>query len=189
MTAGLLTVGQPAPAVALRSTSGKLVTLHSLRGKKVVLYFYPKDDTPGCTKEACDFQATRAHFAREGAIVLGVSRDDIVSHQRFSKKFHLAFPLLSDPEAAVCLAYGVYQQKSMYGRTYWGIERTTFLIDEAGRIAAIFPKVKVNGHAQAVLEAIRSSPAKSAAAGAPHASRGARQAASRQRPKAHAPTR
>ncbi len=159
-----LAVGSVAPAFALHATSGETVTLSDFLGQRVVLYFYPKDDTPGCTKEACGFRDASTAFATAGAVVLGVSCDDVASHQRFTEKFHLTFPLLSDPDASVCNAYGVYKQKSMYGRTYWGIERTTFVIDVTGRIAAIFPKVSVDGHPEAVLDVLRvssiSSPAR-----------------------------
>ena len=150
-----LAVGDKAPAFSLSTATGQIVRLSDFRGRKVVLYFYPKDDTPGCTKEACSFQGALGQFARERAVVLGVSRDDGASHQRFADKFHLTFPLLSDPDASVCKAYGVYRQKSMYGRTFWGIERTTFIIDEQGRIAKIFPKVSVDDHTDAVLQALR----------------------------------
>ena len=160
-------VGHPAPPFSLKTTGDRTLALSELRGKTVVLYFYPKDDTPGCTKEACDFQAGLAQFAKAGAVLLGVSRDDVPSHQRFADKFHVAFPLLSDPDAAVCKAYGVYKQKSMYGRTYWGIERTTFVIDGRGRIAAIFPKVSVDGHAQAVLAAVKAAQPHAAAPSRP----------------------
>ena len=150
--------GQPAPPFSLTAGDGKTVTLAALRGKTVVLYFYPKDDTPGCTREACGFRDALPRFVRSRAVVLGVSRDPLPSHQRFAEKFRLTFPLLSDPDAAVCKAYGVYKQKSLYGRTYWGIERTTFLIDEEGRIARIFPSVKVDGHVDAVLQALAGAP-------------------------------
>ena len=159
MTPRALRVGDPAPAFSLQAGGGETVTLASLRGKRVVLYFYPKDDTPGCTREACGFRDARARFARANAVVLGISRDGADSHQRFAKKFSLTFPLLSDPDAAVCKAYGVYKQKSLYGRTYFGIERTTFLIGDAGRIAAVFPKVQVDGHPDEVLEALQSAAA------------------------------
>ena len=149
-----LQVGDLAPAFSLETGDGKTVTLSEFRGKTVVLYFYPKDDTPGCTREACSFRDERARFAKANAVILGVSRDSVASHQRFAQKYHLTFPLLSDPEASVCKAYGVFKQKSLYGRTYWGIERTTVLIDEQGRIAAIFPKVKVDGHSDEVLQAL-----------------------------------
>lgn len=159
-----LRVGVVAPPFALTATDGRTLSLSALRGKKVVLYFYPKDDTPGCTKEACSFRDHLSQFTRRGAVVLGVSRDGAASHQRFTQKFQLPFPLLSDPDATVCKAYGVYQQKSLYGRTYWGIERTTFLIDEQGRIAQIFPKVSVDGHTDAVLQALQASPSGRSAA-------------------------
>ena len=158
MAAGSLQVGKRAPAFALQDESGRTVRLSDFRGRRVVLYFYPKDDTPGCTKEACNFRDDLAALSRERAVVLGVSRDDIASHARFAQKFRLNFPLLSDPDAAVCKAYGVYKQKSMYGRTYWGIERTTFVIDERGHIVAVFPKVSVDGHSQAVLQALERRP-------------------------------
>ena len=150
-----LRVGHPAPPFRLQATDGTTISLSQLRGQRVILYFYPKDDTPGCTKEACSFRDTQAQFAKAHAVVLGVSGDTVASHQRFTSKFHLTFPLLSDLETTVSKAYGVYKQKSMYGRTYWGIERTTFILDEQGRIAAIFPKVSVDGHTEAVLEALR----------------------------------
>jgi len=147
-----------APEFQLLASNGKRVSLKDFAGRRVVLYFYPKDDTPGCTVEACGFRDALAPLRKAGAVVLGVSRDPPASHQRFTEKFHLTFPLLSDPEASVCKAYGVYKQKSLYGRTYWGIERTTFLIDEDGRIARVFPRVKVDGHTEEVLSAIQSLP-------------------------------
>ncbi len=158
MRATELTIGEPAPAFSLRTGTGETVRLSDFRGRRIVLYFYPKDDTPGCTKEACGFQGALARVTAAQAVVLGVSCDDEASHRRFADKFHLAFPLLSDPDAAVSKAYGVYKQKSMYGRTYWGIERTTFVIDEQGRITAICPKVKVDGHVEEVLRALQSPP-------------------------------
>ncbi len=155
-----LAMGAKAPDFSLRTGTGDTVRLSAFRGRRVVLYFYPKDDTSGCTKEACGFQAASSRVAGANAVVFGVSRDDEASHRRFAEKFHLAFPLLSDPDAGVCKAYGAYKQKSMYGRTFWGIERTTFIIDEAGRIAAIFPRVKVDGHMDEVLHALQSLPAR-----------------------------
>jgi len=152
-----LRVGAVAPPFSLTATDSSTVALSDFRGKQVVLYFYPKDDTPGCTKEACSFRDHLSRFTRRGTVVLGVSRDGVASHQRFTQKFRLPFPLLSDPDAAVCKAYGVFKQKSLYGRAYWGIERTTFLIDERGRIAKIFPKVKVDGHTDAILHALQTS--------------------------------
>ena len=156
-TAATMTVGKKAPAFTLQTAAGKTIRLSDFLGQTVVLYFYPKDDTPGCTKEACSFQEHRAQLTAQRAVVLGVSGDNVASHQRFADKFGLTFPLLSDPDAAVSTAYGVYKQKSMYGRTYWGIERTTFIIDAQGRIAAIFPRVQVNGHTQEVLDALTAS--------------------------------
>ena len=149
-----LKVGDRAPAFTLQTTGGKTVTLSDFRGRRVVLYFYPKDDTPGCTKEACGFRDALPQLTSRNTVVLGVSRDTPVSHQRFAEKFHLPFPLLSDPDAAVCKAYGVYKQKSLYGRSFLGIERATFIIDEEGRIAAVFPKVRVDGHSDEILQAL-----------------------------------
>ncbi len=147
--------GSKAPAFTLTSTAGDTVRLSEYAGRKVVLYFYPKDDTPGCTKEACSFRDNLSAVTKANAVVFGVSRDDTASHQKFTRKFGLTFPLLSDPDAAVCKAYGVYKQKSLYGRTYMGIERTTFIINEQGRISRIFPKVNVNGHTEEVLQALQ----------------------------------
>ena len=149
-----LAVGKPAPEFELLSDAGKSVRLSEFRGRKVVLYFYPKDDTPGCTKEACNFRDGRSRLKRREAVVLGVSVDSVESHRRFKKKFHLNFPLLSDAERRVVTGYGVWKQKSLYGRTFMGIERTTVLTDEAGRIAKIFPKVKVDGHLDDVLASL-----------------------------------
>ncbi|MDP3703607.1 MAG: peroxiredoxin [Candidatus Omnitrophota bacterium] len=165
-------VGQPAPAFSLKTTGGESISLSDFLGNRVVLYFYPKDDTPGCTKEACAFQEGRVRFKKRNTVVLGVSGDDIVSHERFAQKFGLTFPLLSDPGYVVCKAYGVYKQKALYGRTFLGIERTTLLIDEQGRISTIFSKVRVDGHLEEVLAALtaetpadgsRSAPARSRA--------------------------
>lgn len=147
-------VGDPAPDFALPSDDGRTIALTDLRGKKVVLYFYPKDDTSGCTKEACAFRDNLARVTSKGAVVLGVSRDDLRSHGKFREKYHLNFPLLSDEGGDVTQAYAVWTKKTNYGREYWGIERTTFLIDEAGRIARVWPKVKVEGHADEVLAAL-----------------------------------
>jgi peroxiredoxin Q/BCP len=146
-----LTVGMPAPELSLPSTLGRKVTLSEFRGKRVVLYFYPKDDTPGCTMEACAF---RDHFPRitsKDAVVLGISLDDELSHQRFAQKYNLPFPLLSDVDAAVSRQYGTYKEKNLYGRSYWGIERTTFVIDREGHVENVFRRVKVEGHAEEVM--------------------------------------
>jgi len=148
--------GQSAPDFALTASDGTTVRLSDLRGKKVVLYFYPKDDTPGCTKEACSFRDNLGVLQTMGVAVLGVSADSVASHQKFAQKYGLNFPLLADEGAQVATAYGVWKEKQQYGRRYMGIERTTFLIDENGIIRKIFPKVKVDGHVEEVIEAIRS---------------------------------
>jgi len=150
-----LAVGEKAPDFSLPDQHGKTVTLKSFKSKQVVLYFYPKDDTPGCTKEACDFRDVESQIMRAGAAIIGVSLDGQESHQKFIKKYGLPFPLLSDEDAAVSKAYGVYKQKNMYGKTYWGIERSTFIVDAEGKLKAIFHKVKVDGHADEVLTALR----------------------------------
>lgn len=150
----MLEVGQTAPEFELNDGAGNRVRLADFRGRKVVLYFYPKDATPGCTQEACDLRDRHGEIRAAGAVVLGVSPDTEQSHRKFAAKHGLPFPLLADPEHAAAEAYGVWKEKSMYGRTYMGIERSTFLIDEEGRIAAIWPKVKVSGHADAVLAAV-----------------------------------
>jgi len=154
MTASLLPViGKPAPDFSLPASTGETVTLRQFKGKKtVVLYFYPKDETPGCTKEACALRDLSAEFERQGAVILGVSTDGIESHQAFATKHRLPFALLSDEDASVSKRYGVYKQRNLYGKKYMGIERTTFVIDRTGRIAQIYPKVKVDGHADALLE-------------------------------------
>ncbi|TLZ63524.1 MAG: thioredoxin-dependent thiol peroxidase [Methanobacteriota archaeon] len=148
------TEGEPAPDFRLPADDGKTYALRDLRGKKVVLYFYPKDDTPGCTKEACSFRDNLSRVRSKGAIVLGVSKDDLESHAKFREKYSLSFPLLSDPEGKVLSAYGVWKEKNLYGKTFMGIERTTFVIDEGGRIQKVFPRVKVDGHVDEVLAAL-----------------------------------
>jgi len=150
-----LDVGAKAPDFSLPDQDGSIVTLKSLKGKQVVLYFYPKDDTSGCTKEACDFRDSLAPIKKAGAVVIGVSKDGKASHQKFIAKYGLPFALLSDEETVVCNAYGVYKEKSMYGRKYLGIERSTFVIDATGRIKALFRKVKVPGHVDEVLAALK----------------------------------
>jgi peroxiredoxin Q/BCP len=146
-----LTVGMIAPEFALPSTLGRRVTLSEFRGKRVILYFYPKDDTPGCTMEACAFRDHLPRIESKDAVVLGVSLDDELSHQRFAQKYNLPFPLLSDVDAAVSRQYGTYKEKNLYGRSYWGIERTTFVIDREGRVENVFRRVKVEGHAEEVM--------------------------------------
>ena len=150
-----LVVGDKAPEFSLPNQDGHKVSLKGLKGKQVVLYFYPKDDTSGCTKEACDFRDSLAPIKKTGTVVLGVSMDGKGSHQKFIAKYGLTFGLLSDEDASTSKAYGVYKEKSMYGRKYWGIERSTFVIDAAGRIKALFRKVKVPGHVQEVLAALK----------------------------------
>ena len=150
-----LEVGAKAPDFSLPDQDGSTVTLKSLKGKQVVLYFYPKDDTSGCTKEACDFRDSLAPIKKAGAVVLGVSKDGKASHQKFIAKYGLPFALLSDEETVVCNAYGVYKEKSMYGRKYMGIERSTFVIDATGRVKALWRKVKVPGHVDEVLAALK----------------------------------
>lgn len=149
-----LNVGDLAPNFNLLDQSGQSVSLSQFAGKKVVLYFYPKDDTPGCTKEACSFRDNIQQFGTKDAVILGVSADDSQSHQAFIQKYGLNFTLLADTDKAVSEAYGVWVEKNMYGKTYMGIERTTFLINPDGRIAEIFRQVKVDGHTEEVLEAL-----------------------------------
>ena len=146
-----LQIGQKAPAFALPNQDGKIMRLSDFKGKKVVLYFYPKDDTPGCTKESCAFRDGLDEIHDSGAVVLGISGDSVDSHKKFVKKFNLNFPLLSDEQKTVLQAYGVWKEKSLYGRKFMGIERTTFIIDEQGKLDDIFPKVKVDGHLEEVL--------------------------------------
>ena len=152
---GRLQEGDMAPDFTLPDAEGNMVRLSDLRSGKVVLYFYPKDDTPGCTLEAQDFTALGPEFAAAGAKILGISRDSPARHQRFADKYGLTVRLLSDEEGKVCEAYGVWVEKKNYGRTYMGIERSTFLIGPDGRILRIWRKVRVKGHAEAVLEAVR----------------------------------
>ena len=150
-----VTVGERAPAFSLPCTDGGTVSLDRLKGKKAVLHFYPKDDTSGCTKEARDFQALKAEFAAADTAVVGISSDGMGSHDRFRAKYGLEFPLASDESRTVLEAFGVWVEKSMYGKTYMGTERTTVLLDRDGTVARVWPKVKVPGHAREVLEAAR----------------------------------
>lgn len=147
----LIVEGEEAPNFTLKSDEGKEVSLSAYRGKKVVLYFYPKNGTPGCTNEAKAFRDAIKDFERENAVLLGISKDSVESHQKFKQKHELPFTLLSDPEGEVIALYGVWKQKSMFGRSFMGIERTTFLLDEKGVIRKIYRKVRVKGHAQACL--------------------------------------
>jgi peroxiredoxin Q/BCP len=150
----LPTIGQAAPSFTLPRDGGAQVSLSDYSGKIVVLYFYPKDDTPGCTTEAIDFTADIDAFTKAGAVVLGVSRDTVKKHEKFRDKHSLRVALLADEDGAVCEAYGVWGEKSMYGRTYMGIDRTTFLIGPDGKIARVWEKVKVKGHVAEVLAAV-----------------------------------
>ena len=149
-----LKVGGNAPEFNLPASTGEKISLKSLRGKSVVLYFYPKDDTPGCTKESCDFRDSEGRFKEAGAVILGISLDPIGSHQKFITKYSLPFPLLSDESHKISEAYGVYKEKELYGKKHWGIERSTFIIDPEGKVKAIFRKVKVEGHIEEVLDAL-----------------------------------
>ena len=147
--------GDRAPDFKLPTDGGGHISLSALKGKTVVLYFYPKDDTSGCTKEAMGFRDALPAFERAGAAVIGVSRDSAARHDKFKAKYELNFPLVSDEEGTLCTAYGVWVEKSMYGRKYMGIERATFLIDGAGRVARVWRKVKVPGHVDEVLAAVQ----------------------------------
>ncbi len=150
----LLEKGDAAPAFRTVDQDGESAALSDFRGRKVVLYFYPKDDTPGCTKEACSFRDGYAKFRKRKIEVLGVSTDDEKSHKKFAEKFDLPFRLLADPDKKIVTAYGVWGEKSMYGRKYMGTHRVTYVIDEKGKIEGVWPKVKPDGHADEILEAI-----------------------------------
>ena len=150
----MLKEGDKAPAFKLETDGGKTVSLKDFKGKTVVLYFYPKDLTSGCTVEVCDFRDTLPQFKKKKTVVLGVSRDPVTQHEKFKEKYALTFPLLADLDGKVCEAYGVWKEKSLYGRKYMGIERTTYLIGADGKIQRIFPKVKVKGHALEVLNSV-----------------------------------
>jgi peroxiredoxin Q/BCP len=150
----MLKPGDPAPAFSLPADDGSTVSLADLRGRPVVLYFYPKDDTPGCTIEACEFRDHWDAVQQAGAVVLGVSPDSVTSHRRFKEKYRLPFPLLADADHAVAKTYGAWGQKTRYGRTYEGILRTTFVIGADGRVARVFEQVKPQGHALEVLAAL-----------------------------------
>ena len=151
-----LKIGDKAPPFTLLADNNQPLSLQDLKGKKVILYFYPKDDTPGCTQEACDFRDSFPHFNQQQAVILGISKDSPARHQKFKQKYNLPFTLLSDQDAKVCEAYGVINPKSMFGKTFLGIQRSTFLIDENGVIQGIWRKVKVPQHVEAVLNEILS---------------------------------
>ena len=147
--------GKPAPNFSLASSAGREVSLVDFKNKKkIVLYFYPKDDTPGCTKESCDFRDSIKKIEKEDAVVLGVSKDDLDSHEKFIKKYKLPFILLSDESKETIKKYGIWKEKSLYGKKYMGVERTTVIIDKKGIVRRIFPKVKVDGHLEEVLKAL-----------------------------------
>ncbi len=153
----MLEVGKKAPAFTLPDSNGKKVSLKDLTGKKSVIYFYPKDMTSGCTAEACDFRDSFPDFKKLGVEVIGISADPVSSHKKFEAKYELPFTLLSDESKTVIQKYGVWKEKSMYGKKYMGIERTTFLIDENNKILKIFPKVKVKGHIDEILQFLKDS--------------------------------
>lgn len=151
-----LAIGDKAPDFTLLSDQNKPLSLKDFRGKKVILYFYPKDNTPGCTKQACDFRDSMPQFAKTDAVILGISKDSVARHNKFKQKYDLPFTLLADENADVCEAYGVINKKSLFGKTFLGIQRSTFLIDEKGIIRAIWRKVKVPGHIEQVLHETQS---------------------------------
>ncbi len=157
-----LNIGSIAPDFTLPTDNKGEVTLSSLKGRKVVLFFYPKDDTPGCTKEACGFRDELDNFTAEGAKVIGISKCSVKKHDKFKTKHELNFPLASDENGNVCEQYGVWVEKNMYGRKYMGIERSTFLINEDGKISAIWRKVKVPGHVEEVKEALKNEESRAA---------------------------
>ncbi len=148
------TIGKAAPAFSLETDTGEKLALKDLKGQNVVLYFYPKDDTSGCTTEACEFRDSMPRFKKGGAVILGISPDGVKSHQKFKAKYDLPFTLLADTEHAIAEKYGVWKEKSMYGRKYMGVERTTFLIDAKGVLRQVFEKVKPAGHAEEVAAAL-----------------------------------
>jgi peroxiredoxin Q/BCP len=147
--------GKKAPDFTANTDGGKKLKLSDLRGKPVVLYFYPKDDTSGCTAEACGFRDSLPNFSKVKAQVIGVSKDSVEKHDKFKKKYGLTFPLVSDEDGKICEKYGTWVEKSLYGRKYMGIERATFLIDKAGTVARVWHKVKVPGHVDEVLQALK----------------------------------
>lgn len=151
-----LSIGDKAPAFKVQADDGQMVSLHDFQAKKVVLYFYPKDNTPGCTIESKGFRDAVADFKAANTVILGVSKDNIGSHCKFKEKYNLPFPLLADTEAVLCKAYGVLSEKQMFGKKYLGIVRSTFLIDEQGVIQKIWRKVEIRGHVEEVLAAVTS---------------------------------
>lgn len=152
----MVSIGQKAPNFSLPTDDGKAFKLSDCLGQKVVVYFYPKDDTPGCTTEACDFRESIAQFNQLNCKVIGISRDSLKSHAKFKEKYSLNFPLASDEEGTVCQLYGVWIEKSMFGKKYFGINRCTFLIDEQGDIQHVWPKVSVSTHVKDILHLLKS---------------------------------
>jgi len=150
----MLSIGDKAPSFKLKNDKGEDTSLKDFQGKNVILYFYPKNDTPGCTREACDFRDYGRAFTGKDAVILGVSADSVESHVKFKMKYGLPFQLLSDPDRSVIKAYGAWKEKNVYGKKSMGIERTTFLIDPDGKIGKIYPKVKVDGHIEEVLSVL-----------------------------------
>lgn len=150
----MLKPGKKAPDFTLQNESGENIKLSSLRGNKVILYFYPKDHTPGCTQESCDFRDSYVDFRKQKIHVFGISKDNVKSHLSFIEKQSLPFSLLSDDQGKVCEAYGVWQEKSMYGKKYMGISRTTYVINESGEVQLTYPKVKIKDHVQHILQDI-----------------------------------
>ncbi|HIZ31868.1 MAG TPA: thioredoxin-dependent thiol peroxidase [Candidatus Fournierella merdipullorum] len=151
----MLEVGMKAPEFTLQDQDGREVSLADFLGKKVVLYFYPKDSTPGCTRQACAFAGSLSEIKAQGAVVLGVSKDSVASHRKFADKYGLPFTLLSDPQLEAIQAYGVWQEKKLYGKVSMGVVRTTFLIDEEGMVTAVMPKVKPDANAADVLAMLK----------------------------------
>ena len=151
----MLKVGSKAPDFKLHTDSGELVSLKDFRGRTVVLYFYPKDMTPGCTQESCDFRDLHKKFTKNRTVILGISKDSVESHVKFKSKYELPFALLADETTKVCKAYGVWQEKSLYGRKFMGVVRTTFVIDGKGVIQKVYDKVKVTDHAATVLKELK----------------------------------
>ena len=150
-----LKVGDKAPAFKLKNQDGETISLSDLKGKPVVLYFYPKDDTPGCTKEACNFRDEFPKFGKMKAEIIGISTDSVDSHKKFADKYKLPFNLLADEKKEIVEKYDVWKEKNMYGKKYMGIERTTFIIDANGKISKIFPKVKVDDHNKEIMDALK----------------------------------
>ncbi|HEX4044773.1 MAG TPA: thioredoxin-dependent thiol peroxidase [Gammaproteobacteria bacterium] len=148
-------IGKPAPDFTLLTDNGQPITLSALKGQKVILYFYPKDDTPGCTQQACDFRDQFSQFKAQGVTIFGISKDSVKSHTKFKEKYQLPFTLLVDDQGQVCETYGVFKPKSLFGKTFLGIQRSTFLIDEQGILRGIWRKVKVPGHVEQVFNAIK----------------------------------